>query len=87
MAELDATLSPDEFEEWIAFHSLEPFGSPVEDERARVSNTLFAHANFKEVPEWCLFDRDPEETARLKAKHTQDDALLAFFNSIAVDEA
>lgn len=67
--ELTATLSHGELQEWIAYYGFEPFGSPVEDQRARVSNQLFFDVNYEgEPPSTILFERDTEEADRIRAE-------------------
>lgn len=85
--ELTATLSHEELQEWIAFHDFEPFGAPVEDQRARISNEIaFKAGNFEgdSIPDYILFDRDPEETERIREKTrriVELEQLRAFFES------
>jgi hypothetical protein len=78
-------MSADELLEWEAYSCCEPFGSPVEDERARISSQLFYSANSqKGTPVPDFFDRDPEETARARAILEADqleDNLESFFNA------
>lgn len=82
-------MSPQELAEWEAYSYFEPFGSPVADERARIVNQLLWYANFKgDINDVMLFDRDPEETARINAKIeasiTLEDKINAFFSSLNV---
>ncbi|WP_156359344.1 phage tail assembly protein T [Sphingomonas sp. Leaf242] len=81
-------MEPNELAEWEAYHSLEPFGSPADDDRSSIVSALLWYANYKgDLPEF--FDRDPEETARLKAKAeaaiSLEDKFDAFFGPIAVE--
>jgi hypothetical protein len=84
IAELEATLDIDEYYEWQAYYTVEPFGTPAEDDRWRQHYALFYSANAAvgaEQPEW--LDRTPEETARLRAKVSAavsvEDKIEAFF--------
>lgn len=84
-------MSPDELAEWEAYHYFEPFGPPTDDQRARIVNQLlwYGSGKFKGDPDdRMLFDRDPEETARLAAKAeasiTLEDKVHALFGPMAV---
>lgn len=80
-------MSPQELAEWEAYSYFEPFGSPAADERARALNQIMWYGQgFKnDIPDLMLFDRDPEETARINAKLESaislEDKVNAFFNS------
>jgi hypothetical protein len=80
-------MDADELAEWEAYHFFEPFGAPAEDDRAGIVSSLLWYANYKgDSPNF--FDRDPEETARLKVKAeaaiSLEDKIDMFFGSIAV---
>lgn len=84
-------MTPQELAEWQAFYELEPWGTPVEDDRWRKLYELLWYPNFKgDLIEGFYLDRDPEETARLRAKAEADvsleDKLDAFFAPIAVSK-
>ncbi|MET0376881.1 MAG: hypothetical protein ABW128_21825 [Rhizorhabdus sp.] len=84
LAELDARMSRDEFQEWMAYYSLEPWGTPVEDGRWSQMFTLFYSANSKPgatIPVW--FDRDPEETARKEAARPLEDKITDFYSRLS----
>lgn len=80
----------EELAEWEAYHFFEPFGSPAEDDRWRQMYSLYYSANAKpgtEMPDW--LDRDPDETARIRAANakvaTLEDKLMAFLDANAID--
>lgn len=74
--------------EWEAYSYFEPFGSPTDDERARMVNQLLWYGNFKgDISDVMLFDRDPEETARILAREVAsislEDKIHALFGPLA----
>jgi hypothetical protein len=79
-------MSLEELYEWEAYSLVEPFGCPAEDDRVRLQCSLdfalHAQRGSKE-PDW--LDRDPEETARTRAKISVADKLEAFFATVAED--
>ena len=80
--ELSATMSMDEFHEWAAFHDVEPFGTPVEDDRFRnVLALQYKALNGRAEIHW--LDRDPEWSAHLRdlARPPLDDAIEAYFEA------
>ena len=77
--------------EWEAFHYFEPWGTPATDDRWSILYDLTYRAHFQhkgEHVDW--LDRDPEETARIRAKAeaavSLEDKFDAFFAPIAVSE-
>ena len=71
--ELNATLDPNEFEEWKAFYEVAPWGTMADDQRAQASLALFYSAHAKEGSEIpVFFDRFPHETARRKRIEEED---------------
>ncbi len=83
VAELEETMSMDEYMEWAAFYELEPWGTPAEDDRWRLNYSLvWAINSDKDQPVW--LDRDPEETARREAARPLDDKINEFFSAMAV---
>lgn len=73
-------MSPDEYQDWIAFYNLEPWGSQADDSRFQVLCDVIHRTNSTERIEKSLvfFDRDPEETARLEAiERARTDRLSA----------
>jgi hypothetical protein len=83
VAELEETMSMDEYHEWAAYYESEPFGTPAEDDRWRLNYSLvWATNSDKEQPVW--LDRDPEETARREAQRSLDDKIEEFFSVMAV---
>jgi len=86
-------MTVDELEEYEAFYQLEPFGTPAEDDRWRLLYMLTHKAHFdqKNVDHSVWLDRDPEETARLRAQAeaalTVEDRIEMFFLAHGVVEA
>jgi len=87
--ELSASMSADEFAEWQAYYEVEPFGSPVEDDRFRNLLALqYSGLGGKDEIHW--LDRDPEWSAHLRdlARPPIDDAIEAYFEArIAAQKA
>jgi hypothetical protein len=88
-----APLSPEELEEWEAFHYFEPWGAPAEDDRWSIAYTLTHRAHFQvDNNQVVWLDRDPQETARIAAERaaavTLEDKMAAFFGarSVSADE-
>jgi hypothetical protein len=78
--ELSASLSNEEFEDWMMYYSVEPFGSPAEDDRFRNLLAIsYSAAGGKDHVDW--LDRDPEWTATLRerAEPPLEDKLEAYF--------
>ncbi|WP_179640947.1 phage tail assembly protein T [Sphingomonas guangdongensis] len=84
MAELDATLSPAEFEEWKVYFQVEPWGTAAADEHFRGLYQLFwCFHSKKTMPEF--LDRFPEERARQRRREerkTAEEKIFDFFNGL-----
>ncbi len=85
-------MGPDELAEWEVYHFFEPFGPPADDDRWSILYHLTHAAHFEQKGEpidW--LNRDPEETARRKAKEaasiTLEDRINAVFAGFEVIEA
>lgn len=75
-------MSVEEFIEWGAFYEVEPFGTPVEDDRMRNLLALtYSGLGGKEDVQW--LDRDPEWTRRLRemALPPLEDSIEAYFEA------
>lgn len=72
VAELEASLSTDEFAEWMAYWQLEPFGPEIDDQRAgTIAAATYNCAMTSDASRlgWSdIFIRDPEEHAARKQR-------------------
>lgn len=76
-----------ELHEWEAYYTLEPWGTLVTDDYWRQMFALYYSVNTKrgtEQPDW--LDRDPEETARIRASMPIENKFEAFFSALSVIE-
>ena len=84
--ELSAVIDNDEWMDWLAYYSLEPWGIAVEDDRWEKLLRITVAATGTTPPNELYFDRDPQPLIPQTVEQ-KETALRGFFAGVRAKQA